>query len=112
MKLSTQLTIVICTSILGILGLVVGLAVLADWSDGAIIGMVTAFGAVIVNTVISVRNQAKTAEVLQGQSEVLQGQDDKLDRVVHQTNGLSDAERQDIAERAAASVVRQFRGDS
>jgi hypothetical protein len=79
-KLTTQLTIVIVSGILGIVGLIVGLAVLAQWSDGAIIAMVTAFSAVIVNTIIAVRNQAKTAEVLQGQ-------DDKLDRVVTQTNG-------------------------
>jgi hypothetical protein len=108
MKITTQLTVVICTGIVGMLGLVVGLAVLAQWSDGAIIAMVTAFGAVIVNTVIAVRNQAKTAEVLQGQ-------DDKLDTVVKQTNGLSEIERQDIADRAAEAgaiaVIAKLKSD-
>lgn len=96
MKLTTQLAVVIITAIIGIGGLIVGLAVLADWSDGAIIGMVTAFGAVIVNSVIAVRNQAKTAEVLTAQTE-------QLDTITEQTNGKSDAEVQRIVERALAA---------
>lgn len=98
MKLSTQVAVVIVVSLLGFVGLILGLAVLADWSDGAIIGMATAFGAIIVNTVIAVRNQAKTREVLQHQGE-------QLDTVVRQTNGMSDAEKQQIAERAALIVL-------
>jgi hypothetical protein len=101
--MTTQLAVVIASGIIGFVGLILGLAVLADWSDGAIIGMATAFGAVIVNTIIAVRNQTKTAQVLDDQ-------DVKLRTIVEQTNGLSETERQDIAERAAASVVRQFRG--
>jgi uncharacterized iron-regulated membrane protein len=104
-KLTNQLAIVIGVGVFGIVGLVLGLAVLANWSDGAIIGMVTAFGAVIVNTVVAVRNQAKTAEVLQGQ-------DEKLATIERQTNGLSETERDDIARRAVAAYAQQQkRGD-
>ncbi len=104
MKVNNQLAAVIVVGVLGFVGLILGLAVLADWSDGAIIGMCTAFGALIINTIIAVRNQAHTAETLVAQ-------DVKLDTITAQTNGLSERERQDIAERAAASVVKQLRGD-
>jgi hypothetical protein len=97
-KLSNQLALVVVTGVVGFVGLILGLAVLADWSDGAIIGLATAFGAVIVNTIIAIRNQARTAEVLTQQ-------DEKLDTITTQTNGLSGREKQDIAERAARAVV-------
>lgn len=104
-RLSTQLTIVIVSTTIGILGLIFGLAVWADWSEGAIVAMITAFGALLANTIAIVRNQAKTAEILANQ-------DDKLDRVVEQTNGMSHAERTDIARRAAQEAVAlSKRGD-
>lgn len=100
---TNQLAAVVIVGILGFVGLIVGLAVLADWSDGAIIGMGTAFGAIIINTIVAVRNQNRVTETL-GEQDV------KLDTIQAQTNGLSELERQEIAERAAAAVVRQFRG--
>jgi hypothetical protein len=112
MKITTQLTVVIVSAVIGFVGLILGLAVFADWSDGAIIGLATAFGAVFVNTIIAVRNQAKTVESLADQDEKLIEQDVKLDTIVAQTNGMSEREKQEIAERAAISVVRQFRGDA
>ena len=104
MRITTQLTVVIVVGIVGFVGMIVSLAVLADWSDGAIIGMATAFGAVIVNTVIAVRNQQRTVETLLHQ-------DEKLDTITAQTNGLSDRERQDIAHRAALTALAQTRKD-
>lgn len=98
-KISTQLAIVIAVGVLGFVGLVLGLAVLADWSDGAIIGMGTAFGAIIVNTIIAIRNQQKTAEVLGAQ-------DEKLDTIKEQTNGHSDAELRSVA-RYAVQEARE-----
>lgn len=103
-KLTNQLVVVIVTGIIGIVGLIVGLAVLADWSDGAIIGLATAFGAILINSVVAVRNQNRVTATLVEQ-------DVKLDTITAQTNGLSEIERQEIAERAAAAVVRQFRGE-
>lgn len=102
-KLSTQMMIVIVTGLVGFVGLILGLAVLADWSDGAIIGLATAFGAVFVNTALAIRNQAKTAQVLVDQ-------DVKLDTITHQTNGMSEEERMDVARRAVAEYVRQQTG--
>lgn len=110
MKLTTQLTVVIVTAIVGMIGLVVGLAVLADWSDGAILAMVTGFGSVLVTTVIAIRNQAHTAQAIdQLQRVVGAGQRDQantLDTVVRQTNGQSSAEREDLAVRAAQAALR------
>lgn len=100
MKLTNQLAIVIGVGVIGIVGLVLGLAVLANWSDGAVIGLSTALGAIVVNLIVAVRNQAKTAEVLQGQ-------DEKLATIERQTNGMSEAERDDIARRAVAMYVEQ-----
>lgn len=104
MKLTTQVAIVIGVGIVSISGLVLGLAVLADWSDGAVIGLATGLGGIVVNLVVVVRGQAKTAEVLQGQ-------DDKLAKIDHQTNGQSDVERQDIAERAVTAAIAQLKDE-
>lgn len=100
-RLNTQMTIVICSGILGIVGLVVGLAVFADWSDGAIIGMTSGIGSVLVSLIVAVRGQQITGQELQRQTE-------KLDTITEQTNGLSHQERQDIAQRAAAAAVRSL----
>lgn len=114
MRITNQLVALVAVVGLGMVGLVLGLAVLADWSDGAIVGMVSGFGSVAVAILVAVRNQQHTAQALDElQQQVGAGQrhqTDTLDQVVKQTNGLSETERQDIAERAAASVVRQFRG--
>jgi hypothetical protein len=101
MKLTTQLTAVIITSVLGLAGLVLGLAVWASWSDGAVVAMVTIFGTIAVNLIVAIRNQQKTAETLAGQ-------DEKLDLIEHQTNGLSAAERDDIANRAVRAVLTEL----
>jgi uncharacterized membrane protein len=102
-RFTTQFAVVVVAGIIGFVSLVVGLAVWADWSDGAIVAMVGGIGAVIVNLIVLSRGQQKTADTLVAQ-------DVKLDTITAQTNGLSELERQDIAERAAASVVQQFRG--
>jgi hypothetical protein len=100
--------------LIGMTGLILGLAVFANWSDGAIVGMVSGFGTIATGLIVAIRNQQKTAESIdQLQRAVGAGQRstaDTLHTVVQQTNGMSEAERQDIAERAAASVVKQFRG--
>lgn len=104
MKLTTQLAVVICVGAVGMAGLVLGLAVWADWSDGAVVGLCTVFGTIVVNLIVAIRNQQKTAETLASQ-------DDKLDQVVHQTNGLSERERQDIAVRAAEAVFAKLKSE-
>jgi hypothetical protein len=102
MRISTQLAIVIVAGIAGLVAMVV-LLVQAGWSVGDISGLVAGLGTAAGTLIVVLRNQAR-------QGEQLDDQDGKLDRIVEQTNGLSDAERQAIAERAAAAVVRQFRG--
>lgn len=116
MKITNQLVALVAVVLLGMIGMVLGLAVLADWSAGEIIAAVSGFGTIATGLIVAVRNQQKTAEALDElQHQVGAGQRvqvDKLETVVQQTNGLSDSERQDVAERAAAAVVRQFRGVS
>jgi hypothetical protein len=102
-KLSTQWAVVIGVSVLGVVALVIGLAVFAKMSDGAIVGLIGGIGAVLVNLIVVVRGQQKAAETLQGQ-------DEKLDTIERNTNGLSAAERQDIAERAAVAAIRRQKG--
>lgn len=113
MKLTNQLVIVICAGIAGMIGLVVGLAVLAKWSDGAIIAMLTAFGAVIVNTIVAVRNQAKTAEVLAGQDDKLDLMHASVATVERRTNGELDqriaAAMEEAAETGAARALHALR---
>lgn len=100
MKLTTQMVALILGTVIGLFGLVISLAVFAKWSDGAIVGMVTAFATVASGVILAVRNQQKTGEVLDRQ-------DEKLDIIERQTNGLSERERQDIAERAAGQAVAE-----
>jgi hypothetical protein len=99
-KLSNQLAAVLVVGIIGVVSLVVGLAVFAKMSDGAIVGLIGGIGAVIVNLIVVVRGQQK-------QSEVLENQDRKLQVIERQTNGLSERERQDIAERAAVETLKR-----
>jgi hypothetical protein len=118
-KLTTQTTVVVVAAMLGMVGLILGLAVLADWSDGAIIGMVSGIGSVLVGLIVAVRNQQKAADQLDQLARVVgigqRNQDAKMNTVVEQTNGLSDVARQDIGERAATAVLdfeeRGRRGD-
>lgn len=99
-KLTTQLVVLILGVLAGLVSLVVCLAVWADWSDGAIVGMVTAIGGLLVNTIIVVRNQ--------------QVQGEKLDAIQEQTNGRSLQQDDNIAalqaeNRRQASVISQLR---
>lgn len=103
MKITTQLVIMVGIVVVGMVGLVLGLAVFADWSDGAIIGMVSGFGTVAAGLIMAVRNQQLTTETLAEQ-------DVKLDTITAQTNGMSEIERQDVAKRAAIEVAEMIRG--
>ena len=116
MKLSTQAAVVISLGILAVCGLVAVLAIYADMDSAALIGLAVAASSLLGNLVVQLRSNAKLAEQDKTLDELQQalgaGQRasmTKLDTVVKQTNGLSDTEKQDIAERAAASVVQQFR---
>lgn len=99
MKLNTQLTIVICVGIAGMVAMVAFLSA-AGWSEGGIAGMVTGIGSVVTGLIVAIRNQNKT-------SETLADQDVKLDQVVHQTNGLSAAERKTIIAEALEEHERR-----
>lgn len=95
--------IVAVTGIAAVAGIVVSL-VLAGWSSEAIVG----FGTLALALVTGQYVQTRRASVVEAKTDE---QTHMLRRVVSQTNGMSEEEKQDIAERAAASVVRQFRGD-
>jgi hypothetical protein len=98
-NLTWQLVVVIVASLAALTTLIVGLAVFADWSDGAIVALTTAFAGLIVNTIMILKNQARTVETLDDQNVT-------LEQIKDQTNGLSAKEREDIAERAAAKIMR------
>lgn len=100
MKLTNQVAAVICVTVLSLACLVASLSIWANWSDGAVVGMVTVFATIAGNLIVAIRNQQKTAETLSTQ-------DDKLDTITSQTNGLSDRERQDIASRAAKAAIAE-----
>lgn len=104
MKLTNQLAAVIIVGVLGLAAMVVCLAVWAEWSDGAVVGMVAGIGSAVTAAIISVRGQQKTAETLDGQNRV-------LDTITEQTNGLSTQERQDIANRAADAAVAKLKSE-
>jgi hypothetical protein len=91
MKITTQVAWVIAVAIVAFVGLIVGLAVFANWSDGAIAAMVAGFGGLIVNTVLILRNQ--------------QVQGEKLDEISEHTNGT--LSRRDDSITALTAMNRQ-----
>jgi hypothetical protein len=99
--LSTQWAVVIGVSVVGTVALVIGLAVFAKMSDGAIVGLIGGIGAVLVNLIVVIRGQQKAAEALEHQ-------DVKLEKIEKNTNGLSERERQDIAIRTAEEVLARY----
>ncbi len=116
MKLTTQLTVLILGTLLGMIALVLCLAVWADWSDGAIVGMVSAFGTLASGVIVAVRNQQKTAEVLDGQGEQLatierqnSAQTQRLETVAKRVNGELDARLAANEQRTAALVLDELR---
>lgn len=106
MKITTQFVVLVGVLVAGMVGLVLGLAVWADWSDGAIVGMVSGFGTIAATLLVTIRNQQKTTETLDTQTR-------QLETVVAQTNGLSEIEREQIADaaadKAAVKVVHAWR---
>jgi hypothetical protein len=91
--------------LIGLLGLLaLGLATLAHWDAAAILGLVGVLGglgggAAVVGTVAG-RVEDVHAETA--------AQTRTLEKIDHQTNGVSERERQDIAERAADAVLRKI----
>lgn len=92
---------VVIAGVVALAGLTGALA-LAGWSPEAISGFVLAIAGILAGQYVQAR---KTSEVSAKTDE----QTELLHTVVSQTNGLSDAERQDIAERAAAEMLRKLR---
>lgn len=96
--------IVAVTGIVAVAGIVVSLA-LAGWDAEAIIG----FASLAVALVVGQYVQTRRAAVVEAKTDQ---QTQTLHTIERQTNGLSSAERQDIAVRAAQAVLdRQARGD-
>jgi hypothetical protein len=112
-KLTKELVILIGILVLGAVGLVLGLAVLANWQDGSIIGMLSLFGSIAASLIVAVRNQQKTVEQInQLQEQVGTGQrvaDAKLTTVVEQTNGPTHAALQRAAQQAALATVAELK---
>jgi hypothetical protein len=103
-KITTQQAWVYGIGIIGLCGLIFGLVVWGNLDPGAIVALASGIGSVIVLVVVQTRNQQKTTETLENQ-------DRRLDTIVAQTNGLSEIERNQIAEKAATRVVQKFRND-
>lgn len=95
--------IVAAVGILAIAAIVVSLA-LAGWTAEAIVGFASLAAALVVGQFV----QTRRAAVVEAKTDQ---QTQTLETIERQTNGLSSAERQDIAVRAAQAVLdRQARG--
>lgn len=101
MKLNNQLAVVICVALVALVGMVYLLST-AGWSEAGIGGMVTGVFTAVGALIVALRNQGK-------QTETLERQDVTLAKIEHQTNSLSDDERQEIADRAAVAVIDAWR---
>jgi hypothetical protein len=108
MKITTQLTVIICVAIAGLVAMIWFLSD-AGWTEGGITGMVTGLGTAIGILIAAVRNQGKQAEQMELLQRALgagqQTQVAKLDTVVKQTNGMHTAQLEEVAQRAAAAAV-------
>lgn len=113
LKLTKELVVLIGILMAGAVGLVLGLAVLANWQDGSIIGMLSLFGSLATGIIVAVRNQQKTVEQIdQLQRVVATGQrvaDDQLSTVIEQTNGPSHAALVATAQQAALATVAELK---
>ena len=108
MKLTKELVLVVAIMVVGCGGLILGLAVFAHWSDGAILAMFSLFASIATGLIAAIRNQQKTAETLdQLQRQVGTGQrvqDEKLATVIDQTNGPSHADRVALVRQTVAEL--------
>ena len=106
MKISTlPQAIVAAAGILAVAAVVVSLA-LAGWSPEAIVG----FGILAATQFVALYLQTRRTAVVEAKTD---HQTDQLDTIVQQTNGMSEAERErladDAADRAAVRIVAAFR---
>lgn len=101
MKLNWQLVTVIGIGVAGLVAMIYFLAE-AGWSEGGITGMVAGIAAALGSLIVLVRGQQTAAASIERL-------DRKTDTVIAQTNGLSDIERNDIAQRAARIVMERGR---
>lgn len=91
-------------AVLGAIG--VTLATLAHWDPAAILGVLGILGGIGGGAAVGGAVAGKVDDV---HAETAR-QTEKLAQIEHQTNGLSEKERQDVAERAAAAAIRKLGG--
>lgn len=84
-------------------GVSVALATLAHWDAGAILGVLGILGGIGGGAAVGGAVAGRVEEV---HSETA-AQTQTLAKIDHQTNGMSEAEKQDIAVRAVAEAKRQ-----
>lgn len=110
LKLTTQLAVVICVGIAGMVTIVVFLS-RAGWSETGIAGIVASTLTAVGVLIPVVRNQVKQSEQIdQVQRQIGAGQRDQastLNTVVKQTNGMATEERKQIAAEAAQEAAAQ-----
>jgi hypothetical protein len=95
------------TAIVTVAGLACGtVAVLFLFKSGASLEAIGAFAVIVVGMFAGQIVQARKASTVEAKTDQ---QTEMIERVVRQTNGLSAAERQDIAERAAVAMVDKLR---
>jgi hypothetical protein len=82
-------------------GIAVLLATLAHWDAGAILGVLGILGGIGGGAAVAGGVAGKVEEVHAQTA----AQTSQLDTIERQTNGMSTAEKQDIAERAAAAAI-------
>lgn len=87
-------------------GMAVALATFAKWDAGAILGLVGILGGIGGGAAVGGAVAGKVDDV----HDETTAQSAVLRKIDHQTNGLSDSERQDIAERAAVAVLHRQAG--
>lgn len=92
--------------LIGVLGATaVALATLADWEAGAVLGVVGILAGIGGGAAVGGAVAAKVEDV----HAETEAQTRTLAQIERQTNGLAAAEKQEIAEAAAAAVLRQIR---
>lgn len=113
-KVTTQVVWLCVVVAVGLISLVLGLAVLAHWSDGAIIAMFSGFATLATGIILAVRNQQRQAEVLDQMGRAIgagqRAAESKLDTIKHQTDQVSEADRAQLAEDAATRAVEKVQG--
>ncbi len=104
MKITGPVAAIVIAAIVTVNALIAVLAIYADFDSAAIVGMGTGLTAILVNLAVLLRGQ-------QAQARVNAEQNEQLDTIKEQTNGMAVADRKALAKQASVETVAALKNE-